>query len=257
LHLFADAAARWKGVPTRDSLRDVLAWIDSRDEGFDWLVLTGDLAHDEERATYQALRELLGERLGRCRLVPGNHDHRGYLREVFPELVPGGDGPLTFTLSVAGWRLIGLDSHVPGQVSGRIDREQCRWLERELSAHADQPALVFVHHPPVPVGSAWLDEIGLEDPQPLVEVLTAAPQVKAVCAGHVHHESQHRLGQAVVYTTPSTAVQFAPQTEEPRFDAVPPGYRVVTLDGAAYRTEVVRLPELKYPPDPGAALARS
>jgi Icc protein len=163
-------------------------------------------------------------------------------------LVPAGAGPLTFSLSVAGWRLLGLDTHLPGQVTGRVDQAQCRWLEQELAAHADQPTLVFMHHPPLPVQSPWLDSIGLEDPEPLVQVLTSAPQVKVICTGHVHHESQHRLGQALVVTTPSTAVQFEPQAEDLTLAALPPGYRVFVLDGPTYRTEVVRLPEVKYVP---------
>ncbi len=248
LHLLADPAARWKGVPTRDALQDVLTWIASRNEAFDWLILTGDLAHDAQYASYQTLRALLGDRVERCRLIPGNHDHPGFLRQVFPELVPPGAGPLTFALSVAGWRLLGLDTHLPGQVSGRIDLEQRRWLEQELAAHAAQPTLIFMHHPPIPVHSPWLDRISLEDPQPLVQLLTSAPHVKIICTGHVHHESQHRLGQAIVVTTPSTAVQFEPQAEDLALAALPPGYRVFLLDGATYQTEVVRLPEVKYPP---------
>ena len=42
-------------------------------------------------------------------------------------------------------------------------------------------------------------------------------------------------------------VQLATQDEEPDYDPIPPGYRVIQLDGEEYHTHVVRLAELKYP----------
>ncbi len=248
LHLFSDPSGRLKGVPTRDTLVDVLEFLESQEDDFATLVLTGDLAHDEQLESYRQLRALLSPWISRCRLIPGNHDSRRFIREVFPELVPPGNGALTFSLAAGRWRLIGLDSHVPGEVPGRIESEQLDWLEEELTAHALQPTILFVHHPPVPVGCAWLDEIGLQQPERLIEIISACEQVRVVSAGHVHHECEGRIGRAAFYTTPSTALQFRPGSDKPVYDTAAPGYRVFTLDDNSCCTAVVRLADARFLP---------
>lgn len=248
LHLLADPHERLKAVPTRETLADVLDHVRAEHPDFDLLVLTGDLAHDEREECYLALREMLGDWVSRCRLIPGNHDSRGALRRTFSELFPGDGCALSFSADLDGWRLIGVDSQVPGQVPGRIAPAQLDWLHDELSQEPERPTLVFVHHPPIPVGSPWLDRIGLEDADEFGRLIEASPQVRAVVCGHVHHEFRGRLGHATVLATPSTAVQFEPRAREATYAALPPGYRVFELNESGFETRVVRLPELRFPP---------
>lgn len=75
---------------------------------------------------------------------------------------------------MTGWRLIGVDTHDTdakigwdGDMeqlrgwnggSGRLLQTQLEWLETELTSHASQPTILFMHHPPTPVGSRWLDD---------------------------------------------------------------------------------------------------
>lgn len=248
LHLFADPSQRLAGVPTRESLIEVRRFIDSQPGSFDHVIITGDFTHDELAETYESVRDILGDWVDRCRIVPGNHDDRGAMRQVFQDLIPTSTGAVTFSFHAGGWRLIGLDTHVPGRVPGRIESEQLDWLRQEFASHAEEPAMLFMHHPPVPVGCSWLDSIGLEEPEELLDLIAANGQVRLVSAGHVHHVFDGEMGHVRVVTTPSTAVQFKPQGDEPIYDHVPPGYRVITLDGETFETEVVRLPELRFPP---------
>ena len=76
------------------------------------------------------------------------------------------------------------------------------------------------------------------------------PRIRLVCCGHVHHESSHRVGAATVVTTPSTGLQFSPDSDEAHFVQAPPGYRIIELDGDRCVTRVVRLPEARYAPSP-------
>lgn len=240
LHLFAEPEVELKGIDTRESLDHVLNHALNSETDFDAIVVTGDLTHDEERATYQAVRERLEGRIDRCRIIPGNHDDRALMREVFPEIIPA-EGPLTFSLDVGGWRLIGLDSHSPGEVPGRIDDAQIDWLDEQLSDGSDRPAAVFLHHPPVPVNCPWMDRISLQNPEPLLEVLNRYSHLQFVCCGHVHHESEGEIGDAAFYTTPSTGVQFTPEGDEPAFNLNPPGYRVFQITPTGYQSHVYRV----------------
>lgn len=253
LHLLGDPAARLKGVPTRESLRDVLQFIEGGTKSgkwdFDYLVITGDLAHDEQLSTYEILRELISDWVPRCRLIPGNHDDRALIRQVFPEFVLPETSLVNFSVEVGGWRLIGLDTHAPGEVLGRMDNEQLEWLGEELTHHQSEPTIVFMHHPPFPVRSAWLDRIGLQEPELLLETIQSHSQVRVVCTGHIHQVFEEMLGDVQLLTTPATAVQFQPQTELPICDPIPPGFRMFKLVGDTFQSEVVRLPELIFPPE--------
>jgi Icc protein len=105
-----------------------------------------------------------------------------------------------------------------------------------------------MHHPPVELGLAWLDRIGLEDGHLLRKLLVEEPSVRLVCCGHVHHESSKSVAAAEVVTVPSTGLQFSPVSDVAEFVTAPPGYRVIELDEAGYSTWVVRLPEARYTP---------
>lgn len=247
-HLLAEPDARLRGVPTQRTLADVLALALARHPAIDRIVLTGDLAHDESPASYQALRALLGPHVERARPLPGNHDDRGALRSAFPERGGEAEAPLAFAERVGGWCLVGLDSRIPGEDAGRVGAEQLAWLGHTLAAHAGVPTVIFVHHPPVPTGHPWLDSMGLLDADALAAVLATAPWVRALCHGHIHRDSEGRLGAVPVLGAPSTAFQFPAHPDDGAYDLRPPGARVLRLTEAGLHTEVLRLPVLEHPP---------
>lgn len=248
LHLFADPMVELKGICTRGRLEGVLAALRAELPRAELLIVTGDLAHDERLETYQALRELLADWLPRVRILPGNHDNRGFIRQAFGDIVLSAWERNVFSDSVGNWRLIGLDSHIPGAVAGELGAEQLAWLEQQLAAaepafgKTAQPTVLFLHHPPISVGSPWLDQIGLTDAPALWELLDRFPSVKLICTGHIHQELTITRGGVVVLATPSTGVQFRPETESLVVDNLPPGYRLLELeDDGSMRTRVIRV----------------
>ncbi len=76
MHLFSDPSRRMRGVPPNDCLVDVLAHVKSSKLNPDMIVLSGDLAHDEQRSTYQLLRSQVEPWVKRLVIIPGNHDDR-------------------------------------------------------------------------------------------------------------------------------------------------------------------------------------
>lgn len=244
LHLFADPRAELRDIHTRGLVERVLAAVKPRAPEWDLIVLTGDLAHDEVRETYIGLRELLDRDLpgprSRLRLVPGNHDNRAAMREIFPEseITPG--DWVTFSTDVGGWRLIGLDTHCPGELWGRIEPSQRDWFRTQLAAHREQPTLVFMHHPPFAIQSRWLDKVMLQDADPFWEVVRSFSQIRAISCGHVHQEFTAEVHGVAVCTTPSCSIQFRPGTDELEIATDAPGFRVFELDGSHYQSQVHR-----------------
>lgn len=250
LHLFAAPHARLLGFTTRRSFAAVLEAALSRPMPAGALVLTGDLVHDESPEGYRALRRTLDSTGLTCYCIPGNHDSFPMMQRW---LGPAAVGPLA-TRRLDAWNLVFLDSSRPGSDSGRIGHARLASLDRALAADS-APAAVFLHQHPVPVESAWMDTMAVEDGAMLLAICDRHPQVRAVVCGHIHQELERPRGHYRVLGTPSTCVQFTPGSGAFAIDDRPPGYREIRLfrDGRL-ESEVVRLagyPERGDPRAPG------
>lgn len=241
LHLFADPEGELKGLKPQAGVESVLNQIREKEGDLDHLVISGDHTHDELPETYQRIRRMVEPWLDRLHLIPGNHDDRSVIREVFPDLVPVIGERLTFEVTGGGWQILGIDSHVPGELYGEVGSEQWKRLTERLAA-SGAPAVLFLHHPCVAIGSPWMDAIGLRDVEGLRAVIGSAPQLKLICHGHIHQEFEGELAGVPVRSVPSAAIQFRPRTETLEVDALPPGYRVTELLGEGeFRSRVVRV----------------
>ena len=154
-HIYADQQAMLKGINTMGSFQAVLAEARKKMACPDAVVLGGDLAQDEMPESYLRLRVALGDWVGQCHAIPGNHDDPAALGSHF--------GDSNLPIDVGGWRIILLDSHVDGQVGGTLGAEGLRHLQAQLVRSGQMPVMVVLHHHPVPVGSRWLDGIALRD----------------------------------------------------------------------------------------------
>ena len=250
LHLFADPDERLFGIPTRETLREVVAHVQEHAGPVDHLVVTGDHTHDELPETYAAVREILGP-VARPALA-GAGEPRRPRRPARRRSATGSAGAgaerVQFSFDADGWLCLGLDTQVPGLVKGRLEEEQIGWIREQLAGRDPVGAILFMHHPPVLLGSAWMDPIGLDGRELLQDLLREDERIRLVCCGHVHHESVHAVGAASIVTTPSTGLQFDPAGETTNFALDPPGYRVIELDGEHCSTRVVRLPAARYTP---------
>ncbi|MBX7167822.1 MAG: metallophosphoesterase [Pirellulales bacterium] len=249
LHLVADPAGLVRGVPPADCLRELLEGAREQLSNADRIVITGDLAQDEQPATYLLLAELLAEHLPRCRFLLGNHDSRAGLRAAFAEQFAPVAGAAVWEDRVGDSRLLALDSHVPGESFGRLATGVWPWLRGCLQADPTTPTLICVHHPPLEVGSPWLDTINLHGGEALARCLRQWPCVRGIVTGHIHQARATVWQGWPLWTCPSTAFQFAAGQPEPTMDHHPPGWRSFTLDGSQVETRVHYLPQLRHRAD--------
>ena len=190
------------------------------------MLATGDLIHDDSELAYARFRDLLLPLKLRIHCVPGNHDVRELMRTVCSR------PPFSYCAyeEVGNWLLVGLDSCVAGEAHGAIRPEELDRLSNIVVRSSARHVLVFLHHPPVPMGSAWLDTVGLENGDELLERVRNLGRVRAVTFGHVHQPYDDEYEGIRILATPSTCRQFKPDSEEFAVDDKPPCYRRIELN---------------------------
>ncbi|MBK1723793.1 metallophosphoesterase [Thiocystis violacea] len=244
LHLFGDSSGQLLGMTTRDSFEAVLELALSSSPPAGALILSGDLVHDETPAGYRYLRETLKRTELPHFCVAGNHDDLA-LMDTY--LGSAAVGPVALR-RLDDWNLVFLDSSVPGSDGGHLTEAQMNQLS-DLLAGNSAPTMIFLHHHPVPIQSAWMDTMGVDNGTELMELCEQHPQVKAILFGHVHQAFMVRHGGCSVLGTPSTCFQFLPGSKDFAIDTSPPGYRELLLypDGH-FTTEIVRLDQYAEQP---------
>jgi Icc protein len=233
-HLFANPMRALRGVQTLNSMRHVLAHAMRHAAPIDAVVCSGDLVNDDAGGYVHFERELSA--LGKpIYCVPGNHDDPARMRRMLsnaPFQVGG-------YVDLGAWRLVLVDSCVPGQARGSISRAELRALETALGS-SDQHAMICMHHHPLDMSSNWLDEVGIENANEFLTLIDAHPRVRLVSWGHVHQVYDARRKGVRMLATPSTCGQFLPLSDRFALDDRPPAYRRLDLqpDGTV-ETDVV------------------
>ena len=126
------------------------------------------------------------------------------------------------------WRMVLLDSTIPGEEGGRLAESELRLVEDALD-DTDKHVLLCLHHQPVPVGSKWLDTMELQNREEFFRMIRRDGKTRAVIWGHVHQSYHETKDDIELFATPSTCVQFAPGTTEFKVDDTPPGCRLLAL----------------------------
>ena len=238
-HIYANPGSRFDGVDTRESFARVFDQMRYSERAYDALVLTGDLAMDGSLDAYRYLTQALADEDAPVLSLPGNHDEPALL--VSSGLGSGITAPHCVVLD--GWRVLLLSTWVAGHAHGAIDVSQIDWLRRTLVTEHDGFDAVFLHHQPVPIGSPWMDAMGLVSADALWSTIDAHGDVRLIAFGHVHQNFDRYRGGVRILGTPSTCVQFMPRAMRFTVDAKPPGYRVIELGTHGdVSSSVVRVP---------------
>lgn len=203
----------------------------------DVVLLTGDAVDAGSPAEYGRLREILAALKAPLFVIPGNHDARDAMRRAFSD---GGylpdEGFLQYTVEDWPVRLIGLDTHIPGEHGGRLCESRLAWLAMRLREARDRPTVIFMHHPPFRTGLTVMDSMGFGGADALALLVSSHPQVHQIVSGHIHRPIVTRFGGTVASVCPSTAQQAALDLRPEPYLAVvmePPAATLLWWDSAA------------------------
>ena len=238
MHLYEDTTRALLGVPTEQSFLDTLNQARRDHWPVDCVLATGDLVHDNSAAAYQRLHKHFKTLDVPVHCLPGNHDDRALMRQY----LAGGNVQLSTCVDSDDWRIVLLDSTVPGSDDGHLATAQLNYLEAQLASAAGRHVLVCLHHNPVPIGSPWLDTMMVDNGAALFTVLDRHAAVRGVLWGHVHQNFDTKRRGVRLLASPSTCIQFQPQSTGFALDQAAPGYRWLNLhDSGRIDTGIARL----------------
>lgn len=233
-HLGADASYRLAGVDTHASFQAVLEQV--KKEDFELVIVTGDIAAEASIDAYDIFFDCMATVKSPMIWLPGNHDLMGAISELENAT------PFVDFYDAGLWRIIMLDSVIEHNPNGSLGQNELAKLRKLLQENNQPYVLVTLHHQPVDVGCAWLDNQKIEDCEEFLEIVESDERVRAVFWGHVHQEFSTMRNGRLFASAPSTCIQFKANSDDFALDDLYPGYRVFDLkkDGSI-ETEVKRV----------------
>ncbi len=231
LHVQLPGKLAYGIVDTNPLVAEAIARLSRLNPQPDVVVASGDLIQDGTVEEYELLKVMLSPLQCPVYLMPGNHDDRDNLRQVFDTHTYLFRERSHISYVVDGYpvRMVMLDSIIPGQGGGRIDAERLAWLEQQLLAAPKTPTLIFIHHPPFATGIPWIDRKRFHGHGALAELISQHPQVKRISCGHLHRTIYCPWAGTVASSQPSlvhqSAVDFNPDSSS-QFVMEPPAYQL-------------------------------
>lgn len=246
-HLYADQQSDLLGLDTCASLNAVIDQVLEETPRMDLVLATGDITQDGSAGAYERFIQSVARLPAPCHWIPGNHDDARLMAEIGEY-----SGLSREWVDVGNWRIVLLDSSLPGAVAGYLATSQFDLLDRAIASAGERFVMVCLHHHPVAIGCDWMDPLGLLNAAELWPRLSSE-RVRVLLWGHVHQHYDQLRGQLRMLATPSTCIQFAAESEDFATDTQAPGYRWLRLyaDGQL-ETGVSRLAQGRFLPDPGA-----
>jgi len=222
-HLPANPDQAYRGINPYQNLEALLSKVKSLKP--DFLLATGDLSEDGSLVSYQTIQEMFNSVGVPVLALPGNHDDPERLAKAFP-------GSPVDSIEVSthdAWKVVRLNSCLPGKPEGRLSEETLAGLERFLKQHSNNPVLIGLHHQPITIGSPWIDKYRLLDTQALLALLDQYPNVRTVVWGHVHQVFETTRNGTIMLGCPSSAINGVPDAPGFEADSTGPACRWLKL----------------------------
>ncbi len=172
----------------------------------DMLMVTGDITDRGDADSFIRTAQWLEKCPFPVHPLVGNHDSREELLRAFPG-TPSNDGFVQYVIEQDGLLIIALDTMEPGRHGGAFCPARRNWLKAVLAENKGAPTVIFMHHPPIISGIAWMDP---HEGEPWLRNLADAlagfeDQVRAIHCGHLHRQLNGSFCGIPVSVTPAVA----------------------------------------------------
>ena len=239
LHLNKSKDVVSNGVNTHESANKVIESIRINEKDNDCLILSGDLSNDYSIESYNYLMQLLKDFEAPIYLMSGNHDSPSHLKTLTNNKNIFFKNFQCFN----NWGVFMFNTKKENSPNGFLKKEELVYFDQVVSNTLYKNIIIFLHHHPVPIGSASMDSMIIENAELLTDRIMQYDKIKAVSWGHIHNEFNLNMGSAKLFSTPSTCYQAKEKSKNFIIDPEAlPGYRRIFLnDDGSCDTEVIRV----------------
>ena len=159
----------------------------------DMFVITGDIAHHGDFASYESFNKILIKSKLPDHLYPklmmGNHDDRNIFKNYFKDTPIDQNGFVQYKVEQQEKRFLFLDTTNPKSHQGHYCQKRQVWLKQQLikSLKKNQSVYIFMHHNPLPLVKLESDYLGLLDRNEFQSILKDYKNIiKHIFFGHQH-----------------------------------------------------------------------
>lgn len=214
-HLKPEGVLAYEAADTATPLRRAVDHINALNPRPDLVLITGDLVDEGALESYSVVKKLLTPLKPPVYIVPGNHDHKTQLRQIFPDhaylnrtVEEGGKNYICFTIEDFPVRIIGLDTVTPGDHGGGMGPARLAWLDKTLSDRPDAATLIFMHHPPFASAIGHMDMEFFANRKEFSAIISKNSNVERVLCGHVHRPVFRRFAGTIASICPGIGMQL-------------------------------------------------
>ena len=157
-HLYLDSDTETAGINNYQSFTACLQQALNEDIRCDLILLSGDLVNEVKPEIYKNIYQLLQKTNIPFVCIAGNHDVTDELDPHLPfsqrRFVPHEPNPMllsNYCLALNEWRLLLIDSSLPGEIYGSVGNKNLNWLSQKL-ANSHHPVIIAMHHHVLPMG---------------------------------------------------------------------------------------------------------
>jgi 3',5'-cyclic-AMP phosphodiesterase len=223
------------GLDPRARLDAAIADINAHHADAAFAVVTGDLTHWGEPEAYANFAEAMDALKLPYIAMVGNHDRRVACLDGLKAAPRDPNGFVQGTRQTPHGLFVFLDTLDETSHAGEMCGKRLGWLAETLAAApTDMPFLIFMHHPPFPVGVHAMDEIALKQASEFAEVIAPyRARIRHLFFGHVHRPISGSYGTIPFSTLRGTnhQVWFELDPTAPHLAShEPPAYGVVLVE---------------------------
>ena len=139
----------------------------------------------------------------------GNHDHRNKLKQIISNKnLIDKYGFINFSLDEFSIRIIAIDTVIDKTIEGKISETTFNWLKNELDKDLIKPTIIFMHHPPINIGSILFDNIKCKNGNKFLQLVSKYKNILKIVFGHVHCKFKTNFFNQELMSCPSSAFQI-------------------------------------------------
>jgi len=225
-----------------------IAYINQHHSDASYCVISGDMAETATARNYADLADRLDQLAIPCLPMVGNHDDRDLLRAQFQVPDSCMDGFLQYSVDTPAGLILCLDTLKPGASEGEFCAERARWLTNTLDAAQDRAVLLFLHHPPMPLGLPMQDSARLEHGARFLEIIEGRANVRHLCVGHVHRSVTGTIRGVPFTALRSVLYQAPPPQPEWDWNSFTPSAEAPELAVVSFEQDSVTIQPLQFCP---------